>query len=160
MPILFDLPTDVSVCILMEWLADTRTLLSLDSASARSTRKAYLALVRDSRFLMPQSISFRKKVSDIRHWVTSRGVKIRAMFVHASTLKQMTRISYECLSTVKSLTMSSSMGHQPDMESFRILLRLLPSLTSLTLRNFWSEDQQYIEILSTVASSLGTLWLC
>lgn len=60
MPILFDLPTDVSLSILMDWLGDIKSLMALDSASARSVRGAYLELVRDPVYVLMEELSFEE----------------------------------------------------------------------------------------------------
>lgn len=51
-PSMLDLPTDLSVSILTEWLADLKSIVALDSAVAISVRADYLTLIAHPTFVL------------------------------------------------------------------------------------------------------------
>lgn len=122
MPILFDLPSDIALAVLMVWLGDTRSLVSLDSASARSVRCAYLGLIRHPAFAISEIFAIKDDIgvaTAIRYWIGNRGVKIRVIHATAKAMKHVTLISYECLSAVSSLILTCHYTEPViDLESF------------------------------------------
>lgn len=139
MPLLFNLPTDVALSILMDWVGDSKSLVALETASARSMRPSYLALIRDPAFTLPDVVVFEcnsSHLSDKIDWINGRSVNIRAILAFASTLKDLLTVRSECLSTVHDLTLASDVKSKGISKRFRAVLELLPSLTVLDMGAF------------------------
>lgn len=83
---LFALPTDLSLSILQDWLADVTCLTALDAAAGRSVRSEYLGLVAHPAFVLPAAIVITESKLSLKTiaWINTRVIKLSALVVHAS----------------------------------------------------------------------------
>lgn len=156
---LFALPTS----ILTEWLADWKSIVALDSAVPKSVRADFLTLIAHP---MPSALVLKKEATNTAKqiaWVNTRMVKLSGLEVHVSKLDQACEISFFLLQSVTRLTLSGRPGAPGGdgfgLNSFERLLKLLPSLEYVNLKEFIPSVSDFITILANAGLPLKVLLL-
>lgn len=158
---LFDLPTDIALIILTDWLFDLKWLVALDTAVAPSVRSEYLRLVSGASSLMLPSaiqINHSKVSKKMATWIGIRGIKLSALEVCASMLKRCEKMPAHCLSTVRKLKVFSFVPGDPDdeldLDIFQRLLMMLPRLEDVNMSELAPANAGYLTVLSASAVAL------
>lgn len=148
----FDLPIDISIFILREWLTSIKSLLGLDVAAAKSVRSEYLGLLAHPTFLVSSPLSVQGKRTscvDLYHWMNTRMVRFSSLLTTVCNIQHCMRISYARLASVSELTVRTSQAEELfDAELFRRFLTLLPSLTAVDLSALFPFDSAYLTVLA------------
>lgn len=129
LPIIFAIPSDLGVAILQDWLFCTKSLVALDTASARSSRSAYLALVRSPGLLLAH-VALQDHPMNCVQWFNTRHMAVRSLHMTVDCLQA--AIQLACLPTVSELSVQST-NSMP--ETFGVLLRHMPGLLSLSAKD-------------------------
>lgn len=146
----FDLPTDLSISILREWLVDIKSMLVLDIAAARSVRSEFLCLLAQATFVLPAPLVFGagKSCVDLVHWVNTRMVKLRCVHTSGYDMQYCLKISAVLLAPVSELRILADLRCVFDNDIFQSLLGLLPSLTVVNMSGF-TTDTGYLTALAS-----------
>lgn len=92
MMVFFDLPADISLTVLREWVNSIRVLTRLDSACAPSVRAEFLDLVRDESFTWPAPAVFREimDLTGVVLWINTRMLRFESLDMDASAVLALT----------------------------------------------------------------------
>lgn len=164
--ILFGLPADLSVLILLEWMAGLKSLVALDNAAAPSVRKEYLGLFAHSAFELALGFEVTKCID----WLNQRSIKLGSLEIHASQLEEVATISPHLLKTVSELGVTSLFDGDDDDDDddddemteygpLRAMLKLLPELTSVDFSTLHPPDGDYLVMLAESGLPLKHIYL-
>lgn len=148
----FDLPSDISLSILQDWLADLKFIAALDAAAAPSARSDYLDLVAHPALVLPlTAVEQPQRLQKlIANWVNTRAVKLSALEIQASMLTQCAKIGVHCLSTVRKLVVCNRPANMHNYSiSIKKLLKVLPLLEELDLSKYATYTTAYMKVLSS-----------
>lgn len=160
---LFDLPSDLSISILTDWLDDLKPIVALEVAAAKSARSAYRSiLAHPSFFLRAPLVIMRPSSPKLVSWISSCSVKICALQVEVSKTLQVSEISSHCLAPIRKLQITTDHCDHCATHSdcLRKLFVLLPSLTELDLSEFIPRNcRAYLLVLAQSGLPLRTICL-
>lgn len=171
MSILFDLPSDLSISILREWLVDLKSIVALDSAAARSVRRDYLGMISHRNFVLMDSMQDEIDATEYVHWVNYRSMKLGSLSFNAAHLEVVAKISFFLLEPVRELLLTSLWGDDEEEDDDEVLeqfsdcatlyglLKLLPSLTSVDMSTLKPVDNKYLTKLRLSGLPLKNLIL-
>lgn len=165
---LFALPSDLSISILQDWLSDIKFIVALDIAAARSVRKDYLGLVAHPSFVFAAPVTLLKTDTSTLEqviWINNRMLKMSSLHSDLANLHHCTRISFYLLQHVRILTLSTIHNKKfpekspLDCASFHTLLKLLPALITIDMRDVRPSSCDYISTLASCGLPLKRLVL-
>lgn len=132
---LLDLPTDISITILRDWVARFKPLSALDVAVGHAHSEEWLALTRDPIFALPNTPRLKSAESAIAYvqWINTRQVKVESLIIPVEHIGPFTKMSGIALRRATSLYLDNPYSSDASSDHIRALLLLLPSLTAVDL---------------------------
>lgn len=139
--LLFDLPTDISITVLTDWVVNFKALSALDVAVGHAHRREWFALIGNPVFIMPRPPPrpISEEIANVLiQWVNTRLLKSVALVVTPALIGTFTKMSSMALRSVTSLQLNDTpckpkQFTNANSDYIKSLLLLLPSLTAVDL---------------------------
>lgn len=162
MNIFFSLPTDICQLVLFTWVNDIKSISALDAACSRADRDDFHVMIAHPIFILPtddctKNIS-RANCAEYIGWVSSRGLNVKTLHVHAGEMKHIAAIDSLSLPAVEKMVFQPSNMHPIDADDSCYLFDSCPSLTHIDCMNGWI-DMNDDEAAALVKASIPLRYL-
>eukprot|EP01031_Cornospumella_fuschlensis_P041845 gene41845-51081_t len=177
MSLLLNLPQQLSVIILKDWIANHKDIAALDVACSSHTlfgvfngngflwkryiRLEFLTLLRDPQFSLPNIYIPKQHLANYVAWINSRQITLTSIILNLSRLKEIAAIKPLDLPTLKTISFrDESKQHDIKLSDVKALLNGCSSVTSMDC-SAWSHitDEQLAMLAAHPTTKLQVLTL-